>query len=639
MAQGCLADHIARMESSSLRHRNCRAAVVSAVVAVCAVAAVLANTPARTAYANLGEAGQREISTALAGTSLWWTGVMLAMIAAVAGLVSLHAWRSGGNGWIGPADAPPVLPDPPAAPRWFLPVLLGVLVLAFAVRVPRLSLGFYNDEAHTYIRYVAGEWKDYGTAKQKFRHPWWVETAFRNTTGNNSFLFSLTARACFNTWQAAVDAPDGMVREWPTRIPSLLAGLATIAVAAAIGRRCGRPAAGLAAAVFFALHPWHIRYSTEARGYALMMLFVTSGFLFLIMALQSGGWRNWLLFGIVQFFTLWANLGSVVTVAETQVGVLFILGWLIWRRNGEGIWNHAIRWAGGGVIAVVLTMGLLTPGIIELKQELHENPALIGTVDPSWWRDTLVFLANGCGWGSAGWNNPINPATLGHPARIAGVFAFYVLAGIGFVRAWKAPAPRTVAFLAGIHFLSLGLLYARSVIASNVLMSWYALPALPGLLLLAGAAFSRGLAKPLPLVLGIIALGGAATGLPAILTHAKSDGRGLVRRARAGDFPAFDTKPRTYVLWADTETYDPLARWVENTDQLAAACAAADTAGVPLYVYVGHDGKAAQSHPEVLAILRSPDFELVETAWALESPVHDNRLYRWKGNKKLSEIP
>ena len=627
------------MESGSLRQRNRLAAILSAVVAVATMLGVFANRGARLAYPNLGDASQREVAVALASTSMWWACLALAVLAAVAAVVSWHAWRTGGNGWIGPDDAPPVLPAPPPAPRWFWPVLLGVLVLGFALRVPRMTLGFYNDESHTYVRYVAGEWREFGTPGQKFRQPRWSETAFRNTTGNNSFLFSLSARACFDAWQTASGAPDGMVKEWPTRVPSLLAGLATLVAAAAIGRRCGRPGAGMAAALFFALHPWHIRYSTEARGYALMMLFVTCSFLFLIMALQSGDWREWLLFGVTQFLTLWANLGSVVTVAETQLGVLFILGWLIWRRKGIGIWNHAIRWMAGGVPAVLLTLALLTPGIIQLQHELHENPALLGTVNPSWWRDTLVFLANGCGWGETGWDNPINPATHGHPLRIAGVIAFYGLVGMGFVRAWKAPVSRTVAFLAGIHFLSLGLLYARSVMASNVLMSWYALPALPGLLLLAGAAFSRGLAKPVPMALACLALGGAATGLPVILTHAKSDGRGLVRLARGGDFPTFNQSPRTLVLWADTETYDPLARWVENPAQLEAAGLAADAAGVPLFVYTGQINHSARTHPEVLAFLDSPAFELVQTAWALESSAHDNRIYRWKGNKSAAEIP
>ena len=117
------------------------------------------------------------------------------------------------------------------------------------------------------------------------------------------------------------------------------------------------------------------------------------------------------------------------------------------------------------------------------------------------------------------------------------------------------------------------------------------------------------------------------------MRHGKSDGRALVRLARGGDFPEYDKRPITMDLWSDAVTYDPMARWVESPEALRQATEKAAAAGVPLFVYVGHADKALFTHPEVLRALQgSGEFELVATAWGLESDVNDNRLYRWKGS-------
>ena len=223
----------------------------------------------------------------------WAASGVFAVVSGILGLWSLGAWKRGRAGWIGPARVAGLDTSGPPPLRGFWTLLGIILVVACALRLPRMSLSFYNDESHNYVRLIGGDWKTFSETEKKFRTPPWSDTAFRNTSGNNGFFYSLLARCCLETWRAVSHAPTGVVREWPLRVPSLLAGLATVAGVALVLKRVGRPTAGLVASLLLAIHPWHVRYSTEARGYGLMMACLVFGLYFLVRAWRSGRWGIW----------------------------------------------------------------------------------------------------------------------------------------------------------------------------------------------------------------------------------------------------------------------------------------------------------------------------------------------------------
>jgi Dolichyl-phosphate-mannose-protein mannosyltransferase len=631
------------MDLTSERGRNLVAALVCGVVALVAATVLLGLADARHAWAEaaakVADGGKMKVEPMVA-TCVWWATAGTGAVAVLAGGLSLLARRFDLPGWIGPKAMRPLVPSAPAFPRWFLLGLAGAVLLGTCLRLPRMGLSLYNDESHNYVRIVAGEWKDYGGEDAKFRRPRWTETAFRNSTGNNGFFYSILARVCHDLWRKSSGAVDGQVKEWPIRLPALAAGLLTIGVVGLAGARMGSPAAGLAASFLLAIHPWHVRYSTEARGYAIMVLAVAAGYLFLMAALQSGKWWPWVAHGLCQFFALWANPGSLIAVTIGQGAIALLLAFWWWVRRRPMAMHHVFRWAGGGVLAVLLAAFLLTPGMIQLKEQLKTNPAMVGSIPPGWWRDTLFFLGNGCGWGLADWENPVNPGSVSSPLRMAGAVAFFGMVGLGSFLAWRDHRARVALVLAAMHFFSLVPFYLRSVLSSNVLLWWYALPALPGLVLMAGFAFARPARRKWAWPMAAVFVAAVVSALSVLLFHGKSDGRSLVRLARGGDFPDFRKDVVTFDLWSDAVTFDPLARWADSIGQLQSAGAKADSMGIPLFVYTAHEGKAAITHPEVLAYLKtSGAFELAHTAWALESPVHDNRLYRWKGKSRNPEIP
>ncbi|MCB1078864.1 MAG: glycosyltransferase family 39 protein, partial [Verrucomicrobiae bacterium] len=226
--------------------------------------------------------------------------------------------------------------------RQFLLGLALILILAAAIRLPRLNLSLYNDEVDVFRTAIAGSFDGKvlddptNPAPAGFREVTWMETVWGNRIGNNHVLHSILARAGYDAWRKVSGAPPGTVREWPLRFPVLLGGLLSIALIALIARQiasAGLPnhhlgsRLGLISAFLLSIHPWHVRYSTEARGYGLVFGFAALAFFFLLLAMERRRWRYWLAFGASQALCLWACLGSLHLI----VGLNLVTGLtLIW---------------------------------------------------------------------------------------------------------------------------------------------------------------------------------------------------------------------------------------------------------------------------------------------------------------------
>lgn len=193
-----------------------------------------------------------------------------------------------------------------------------------------MSLSLYNDEVAGFSSFIEGKFDPKASVDVRsdeipaFKPATWQDTAWRNHTVNNHALYSLLARAVYDSQNAI----EGEVREFPLRLPSLLGGLisiAAIALLAAIVTE--KPGAGLFAGIFLALQLWHIRYSTEARSYGLLFGVSALLILFLIQALRNPGkWRWWIGFELAQTACLWTYLGAVHLLVCVNLSVVV---WLI----------------------------------------------------------------------------------------------------------------------------------------------------------------------------------------------------------------------------------------------------------------------------------------------------------------------
>ena len=138
--------------------------------------------------------------------------------------------------------------SPRPLPFWW--VLAALLVLAAALRLSTLDLqSFWYDEAYTPVHVLHAS----------------LAATLRSVvhSENSPPLWYLLE------WLDARVLGDG---ETALRLPSALAGIATVAVAWAIGRELAGARAAAACAALVAVNPLFVWYSQEARAYALFVL-------------------------------------------------------------------------------------------------------------------------------------------------------------------------------------------------------------------------------------------------------------------------------------------------------------------------------------------------------------------------------
>lgn len=134
--------------------------------------------------------------------------------------------------------------------------------------------------------------------------------------------------------------------EWLLRLPSALAGAATLPLLYDLGRRLFNRRVGWIAAVLLTVHPLHVFYSREARVYALLLCLTTALFLTLWRALEKETWGAWALFG-----------GCLVAICCLHVSGFFLgitigLQILILGRSRRGRWRGLLVAALAGLTLV-----------------------------------------------------------------------------------------------------------------------------------------------------------------------------------------------------------------------------------------------------------------------------------------------
>jgi hypothetical protein len=195
--------------------------------------------------------------------------------------------------------------------RSLTPAADGVIVtlltaIAFVLRVSQVHQSLGGDEIFTYQDIVG---RSFGS----------VVTNVHAGGENSPPLYFLLAWAAAKLGDASV---------W-IRLPSLLAGTATVPVTYLLGRETVGRIAGLIAAGIMALAPFAVFYGVEARPYALMVFFVALSTLALIHAVRPAASRWW-----------WAlYVLSAAAAAYSHYTCIFVLGlqglWSLWTCRGR----------------------------------------------------------------------------------------------------------------------------------------------------------------------------------------------------------------------------------------------------------------------------------------------------------------
>jgi hypothetical protein len=134
---------------------------------------------------------------------------------------------------------------------------------------------------------------------------------------------------------AEITPPLGFILSWLTtraglspelvRLPALLGGIASIPLVYAIGVRTVGRAAALLATALTALSPFMVFYSTEARGYGVLMALLLASTLVLLIAVDDGGARWWVVYGVLVCMAMYTHYTAVFVLAAQ-------LGWAVWTH-------------------------------------------------------------------------------------------------------------------------------------------------------------------------------------------------------------------------------------------------------------------------------------------------------------------
>ncbi|MCB1092656.1 MAG: hypothetical protein KDL87_14065, partial [Verrucomicrobiae bacterium] len=139
-----------------------------------------------------------------------------------------------------------------------------------------------------------------------------------------------------------------------------------------IGFAWRRSVAGILGALILAVHPWHIRYGIDLRGYSWVVLWTATGMLWLTCLLRSGRskWWPWWAFGVNQALLVWSFLYGAA-VAAAFFGVVALLVPFVWKSQ-EDRWAAWFRLILVNVVAAMIFIQLFAPNLLQMTRWLDD---------------------------------------------------------------------------------------------------------------------------------------------------------------------------------------------------------------------------------------------------------------------------
>jgi hypothetical protein len=569
-------------------------------------------------------------------TYAWWAGLANALLLAAALVFQRHWLHSG------PAPLAAELAAPRRRPsRPWLGLVAAAVVAGSLLAWPRLSLSLWTDELMSVRRVVDGYWKP-GSGGLRFREASWLDTLWYYRTPNNHVPFSALSRVSLSAWQRAHAHSGIRFGEAALRFPAWLAGAASIAAAGWLCWRAGFPAAGVLVAWLLAIHPWHVRYAGEARGYSLLMFLVSAQAAALWAVLHRGSWPRWLLFGVLQWLMLWTYplIGVLAVVVN-----LCAFGTLV-ALHGRNAGGQLLRWAVVNTACAAVLLQLFAPMApqvlgytVQWDPERGTDLAYLGQVGSYLYLGKPFFLSR----------RPEDPYPQLHDAVIGGVspihWAAIALAlaavALGVARLWRSgPAPRALALLL---LLPGPLTWLTAYLGRVHLWDFYLIFMLPAWCTLLALGASWPLVAPQPLVrrAGLVLaiaglLGFAAAGEPVRRyqrDHSVEPRRESVALTRPDPDPLSPVQADvlTASFFRPPDTYDPRVVHVRAPAELEALIERSDREGLPLFVNIGWLRQARRQRPELMALVEDRErFERVAELRGL-TPRFSRRVYRYRG--------
>lgn len=451
--------------------------VLGVVIAIFLVVLLFARKPWSIDWAAIERPAVRDYVTVYS----WWAGVFV-----TAGL-AVMAWLA--RWWARPLSPAVAQSPPPATPRWFVPLVVAAMVVTAVLGAQRLGHSLWDDEEFSARRFIAGSYVDDNKGGARWRPVRWEWTFSNYESPNNHILHSALSKLAHETWTLFNRNAPVPFSEPVLRFPAFIFGILSLASLAWLLKEWGLPRAGVLAAWFCALHPWHLRYASEARGYSLVLFLLPLLLIFWMRALKDGRWRWWIGFGLCQF----ALLAAYPVMLYTLVVLNLLTVVLLVARHPSGLPPTVplSRWFATNTFAALACIQIYAPCIPQFQKYL-ETPVATGAMGMWWARNFFSQLFGGMAWDKS--KDPTAPQpelftqAMEHPVLFPSVvFAALGLAALGLpriaLRGWL-PAAGAVVLL-----LPAWIAYAVAARANNFLFEWYLVFVLPGVLALVAAGW------------------------------------------------------------------------------------------------------------------------------------------------------
>jgi hypothetical protein len=518
-----------------------------------------------------------------------------------------------------------------ATPRWFWPLLIVAMATTFFYSLPRMSHGFWDDEELNVRTTLWGKFKpNKKTGEVEFVRFDWLETVYGYSKGPNTHtLFSILSRACEEAWNVVAKPTGFPLVEWPFRVPALVFGVLAVAAFAWLLRDFGMPGTGVVAAWLLAVHPWSIRYASEARGYSFVIFIVPVLFALWQRAMLTGSWRWWSGYALAEFSLFYCYPGSAFILIVLNVLTLGLLAAA--PGCAEPRFAQAGRWFCVNALAAMLTLQFTLPLYPQAKLYFDFVSSQGFVSGWHWVGNTVAYMIGGAPWTKSGepwagypeWlarylENPVLfVATASLAITLLGLGAFRLLwrswpsATFVFVMALCPPITFLVAFLKKF------LLYENYVIYS-----------LPAVIVCAAAGITlvgSFLAKLSGKQIVEVALAGCL--LLGYFVYTNSFRQWLVEnplqqiresviysRGTLDPAAGHQENIRTASFCIPPYLYDAHMERLDSAGAFIAALQRSDKEGVPLVVNIGMPWAARDYSPQMWALFNNRDL--------FEKPVH-----------------
>lgn len=499
--------------------------------------------------------------------------------------------------------------------------VVAALALAAVHGWQRLDHSTWGDEDYTVKLYIQPEVEQQEDGSLRFTERTWPDVIWHGKRTNNHFGYTALAKLCHDSFFRPGSGPrDPYFSETLVRLPAFAAGLLSV-LALTWMARVWRITAGLwLLLLLWVAHPWFVRFTSDARGYSMVLLCVPLLFGIAGRILQTGGWRWWLALAAVQTFCFWSYFAVFYILIPFHAGLLWAVMTVGGNKADRSV--QAARWLVANLLSALVIIQLMAPLLPQLLDFIRASGSQIaGSITPTWWQDAAAYLLTGTPWNE--WSN-VNPLSisLGERSGVAfviavvtcGLFAALLLAGIVFT---ARDATRRWLLL---PVLGAPVLFFAHMLGSGIKpYHWYLLLYYPGCLLLAGVAL-QGL-KPRSLMpacllltaVGFILASDAQRG--ALLRHPIEPCRESVELTRVimnPRHPQYGSDSITAGFTMFTEAYDPGLVRFQTLDELRKLMSDAKSSNRQLYINFSSRAFCETHYPELFQLFNDPaHFELV----------------------------